>query len=113
MQNAQLSHFDMEAKTQQLSDVPRVLLTSLGMRAIETEYEWNGKKATAGLTPLALVQLLEEAQLPNRVVTVVTQGAKLETWQPFRAGICQKLKFSPEIIEIPDGNNSDEIRQIP
>lgn len=82
------------------------------MRAIETEYEWNGKKATAGLTPLALVQLLDKTQLPNHVVTVVTVGAKRETWQPFRAGICQTLKFSPEIVEIPDGNSSDEIRQI-
>ena len=56
------------------------------MRAIGTEYEWNGKKATAGLTPLALVQLLDKAQLPNHVVALVTQGAKRETWQPFRAG---------------------------
>ena len=94
------------------SNKEHVLLTSLGLRAIETEYEWNGKKATAGLTPLALVQLLEKAQLPNHVVAVVTEGAKRETWQPFRAGICQTLKFSPEIVEIPDGNSSDEIRQI-
>ncbi len=94
------------------SNKEHVLLTSLGMRAIETEYEWNGKKATAGLTPLALVQLLDKTQLPNHVVTVVTVGAKRETWQPFRAGICQTLKFSPEIVEIPDGNSSDEIRQI-
>ena len=94
------------------SNKEHILLTSLGLRAIETEYEWNGKKATAGLTPLALVQLLDKAQLPNHVVAVVTDGAKRETWQPFRAGICQTLKFSPEIVEIPDGNSSDEIRQI-
>lgn len=94
------------------SNKEHILLTSLGMRAIETEYEWNGKKATADLTPLALVQLLDKTQLPNHVVTVVTVGAKRETWQPFRAGICQTLKFSPEIVEIPDGNSSDEIRQI-
>ncbi|MDE0012367.1 MAG: TIGR02221 family CRISPR-associated protein [Candidatus Poribacteria bacterium] len=94
------------------SNKKHILLTSLGMRAIETEYEWNGKKVTADLTPLALVQLLDKTQLPNHIVTVVTVGAKRETWQPFRAGICQTLKFSPEIVEIPDGNSSDEIRQI-
>ena len=104
--------FKHETVISQPSEVPHILLTSLGMRAIKTEYEWNGKKATADLTPLALVQLLEETQLPNRVIAVVTQSAKLETWQPFRAGICQTLKFSPEIVEIPDGSNSDEIRQI-
>ena len=95
-----------------ISNKEHILLTSLGMRAIKTEYEWNGKKATADLTPLALVQLLEKTQLPNHVVAVVTEGAKRETWQPFRAGICRTLKFSPEIVEIPDGNSSDEIRQI-
>ena len=94
------------------SSKKHILLTSLGLRAIGTEYEWNGKKATAGLTPLALVQLLDKKQLPNHVVALVTQGAKRETWQRFRAGICQTLKFSPEIVEIPDGNNRDEIRQI-
>ena len=94
------------------SNKEHILLTSLGMRAIKTEYEWNGEKATADLTPLALVQLLEASQLPNHVVAVVTEGAKRETWQPFRAGICQTLKFSPEIVDIPDGNSSDEIRQI-
>ena len=104
--------FKHEIVISQPSEVPHILLTSLGMRAIKTEYEWNGKKATADLTPLALVQLLEETQLPNRVIAVVTQSAKLETWQPFRAGICQTLKFNPEIVEIPDGSNRDEIRQI-
>ena len=94
------------------SSKEHILLTSLGLRAIKTEYEWNGKKTTTGLTPLALVQLLDKEQLPDHVVTVVTEGAKRETWQLFRAGICQTLKFSPEIVEIPDGNSSDEIRQI-
>ena len=30
----------------------------------------------------------------------------------FRSGICKTLKLSPELVEIPDGNTSDEIRQI-
>ena len=91
---------------------PHILLTSLGMRAIETEYQWNGQTAKADLTPLALVELLEKSQLPNRVIAVVTQDAKRETWQLFRAGICKTLKLSPELVEIPDGRNTDEIRQI-
>ncbi|MYK19553.1 TIGR02221 family CRISPR-associated protein, partial [Candidatus Poribacteria bacterium] len=84
----------------------------LGMRAIKTEYLWNGKKAEADLTPLALVELLEKSQLPNRVVAVVTQDAKRETWQIFRAGICRTLRLSPELVEIPNGSSTDEIRQI-
>ena len=102
----------MKNTTYESTTVPHILLTSLGMRAIKTEYEWNGKRATADLTPLALVQLLDEAQLPNHVVALVTQGARRETWQPFRAGIRHTLKLSPELVEIPDGNNGDEVRQI-
>ncbi len=82
------------------------------MKAIPTTYKWNEKTVKADLSPLALVKFLERSELPNHVVTVATQGAKRETWQIFRAGICKTLKFSPELVEIPDGNSPDEIRQI-
>ena len=102
----------IETTTCQLSDAPHILLTSLGMKAIPTTYEWNEKTVEADLSPLALVQLLERSELPNHVVTLVTEGAKRETWQLFHSGICRILKFSPELVEIPDGNSPDEIRQI-
>ena len=102
----------MEKTFHASSGKEHILLTSLGMRAIETEYQWNGETVKADLTPLALVELLEKSQLPNRVIAVVTQDAKRETWQLFRAGICKTLKLSPELVEIPDGRNTDEIRQI-
>ena len=89
-----------------------ILLTSLGTRAIPTKYQWNGKTVEAGLTPLALVQLLDASELPDHVVVVVTQSAKRETWQLFQAGICSTLKLSPELVEIPDGSSTSEIRQI-
>ena len=89
-----------------------ILLTSLGTRAIPTKYQWNGKTVEAGLTPLALVQLLDASELPDHVVVVVTQSAKRETWQLFQAGICRTLKLSPELVEIPDGSSTSEIRQI-
>lgn len=98
--------------THESSSKEHILLTSLGMRAIETEYQWNEQTVKADLTPLALVKLLEESQLPNHVVVVVTQAAKRETWQLFRAEICRTLKLSPELVEIPDGSSTDEIRQI-
>ena len=82
------------------------------MRAKKTTYKWNEKTVKADLSPLALVQLLKRSELPNHVVTLVTQDAKRETWQIFRAGICRTLKLSPELVEIPDGNNAKEIRQI-
>ena len=102
----------IETTTSQPSNTPHILLTSLGMRAIPTTYKWNEKTVEADLSPLALVKFLERSELPNHVVAVATQGAKRETWQIFRAGICRTLKFSPELVEIPDGNSPDEIRQI-
>lgn len=102
----------IETITSQPPNAPHILLTSLGMRAIPTTYKWNGKTVEADLSPLALVQLLEESELPTHVVAVATQAAKRETWQFFRSGICKTLKLSPELVEIPDGNTSDEIRQI-
>ena len=107
-----LERMIIETTTYQPSDAPHILLTSLGMQAIKTTYKWKEKTVEADLAPLALVQLLEESQLPNHVVTVATQGAKRETWQLFRAGICKTLKFSPELVEIPDGNSTEEIRRI-
>ena len=89
-----------------------ILLTSLGMNAIPTEYQWDGKTATAPLTPLALVQLLDPAEQPNRVVAMVTDGARDKTWPVFEAEICNRLKIKPEAIDIPDGKNATEIREI-
>ena len=102
----------MKTEPDQVSDVPHILLTSLGTRAIETTYQWGGRTAAAPLTPLALVQLLDLSERPNRVVAMVTEGARDETWEPFKNGICKTLDFEPQLISIPDGSNSEEIRQI-
>lgn len=104
----------METTNHKSSEVPHILLTSLGTRLFNepTEYEWNSKKAKAFLTPLALVELLESEQLPNRVIAVISQGAKEATWETFQVGICKTLGLVPESVEIPDGNDIDEIRRI-
>ena len=89
-----------------------ILLTSLGTAAIPTEYEWRGKTETAPLTPLALVKLLDPSQRPNRVVAMVTEGARYKTWPVFEQEICSILGFKPDSVSIPDGRNSTEIREI-
>lgn len=96
----------------QAPNAQHILLTSLGKQARKTEYGWKGKRVTAELTPLALVQLLDEPQLPNRVVTVITEGARETTWPTFRKEICRILGFEPERVDIPDGSTADDILQI-
>ena len=89
-----------------------ILLTSLGMRAIPTTYQWNGKTATAPLTPLALLQFFDSLQQPNRVIAMVTDGARHETWPVFKAEICNNLEIKPEAIDVPDGKSPNEIGEI-
>ena len=61
----------------------------------------------------SVVQLLDEPQLPNRVVTVITEGARETTWPTFRKEIRRILGFEPERVDIPDGSTADDILQIP
>ncbi len=102
----------MEITTHPSSNVPHILLTSLGTSRKKTKYEMNGQLDEAELAPLALVKLLSPEQLPNRVVVVITQGAKDTTWPIFQTGICETLGFVPEVVDIPNGNNREEISQI-
>ena len=102
----------METATHQPAN-EHILLTSLGMQARPTTYQWHKKTADAKLTPLALVQLLDKSQLPTHVVAVLTEGAKARTWPIFKQGIKQVLpNVVPEVVDIPDGSSSDEIREI-
>lgn len=101
-----------KTKVHHTPDEQHILLTSLGKNAYKTEYEWQGDRITASLTPLALVQFLEEAERPNRVVTLVTEEAEQTTWPTFQEEIHKILGVTPERVEIPIGSTDDEIRQI-
>ena len=102
----------MEATTHQSSNVSHILLTSLGTSAKKSKYELNGQIDDAELTPLALVKLLPPERLPDRVVVVLTQGARKKTWRTFQKGIYETLGSVPEVVDIPNGNNREEISQI-
>ena len=102
----------MEKEIHESSEKKHILLTSLGTQAIPTKYRWNGETKKAKLTPLALVQLLDKRDLPNRVVAVVTTGAATTTWPVFQKGVKDHLGIEPDKIDIPDGRNANEIREI-
>ncbi len=104
----------METTNHQTSSDVHILLTSLGTNLFDTptEYEWDGKKAKAYLTPLGLLQLLAPSEQPNRVIVLLTESAKNKTWSTFQKGICKILNIEPEVVEIPNGSCSEEIRSI-
>ena len=95
------------------SGAPHFLLTALGVWTQETTYELNGREETAPLTPLALLRLLPEDRRPDRVVAVVTDGAKQNTWPLFRQAVAEILGTEPdEPVKIPDGRTPEELRDI-
>ena len=111
----------MEETNRESTDAPHILLTSLGTNVFQaTEYEWTGEKgkgekATADFAPLALMKLFDQLNLPkpNRFVVLVTEGTKDTTWPVFKTGVhAAALGIQPECISIPDGLNSEEIREI-
>lgn len=89
-----------------------ILLTALGAQSRMTRYTLNGVSAEAELTPLALLQCLSESDRPNRVVALVTEGAKNATWAPFSEAVQSLTGIEAELVEIPEGRNAEEIRQI-
>ena len=107
----------METTTHNSSDVPHILLTSLGKNAFSTTYEWGLETATAELAPLALVEFFQKLSIPmpDHVVAVVTKEAETRTWPRFQNGICAMPSFNPvevKMVKIPNGIDSDEIRKI-
>ena len=75
----------METTTHNSSDVPHILLTSLGKNAFSTTYEWGPKTATAELAPLALVEFFQKLSIPmpDHVVAVVTKESVVFQSQSF------------------------------
>lgn len=105
----------MEIVTQQSSEAPHILLTSLGTRVFnKTQYTWKGADATADLAPLALMELFDKLGLskPDRFVAVVTEGAKTTTWPVFQDWVSANCKVEPEPVFIDDGRDDGEIRKI-
>ena len=91
---------------------PHVLLTALGKEQRNTVYELRGRTVEEPLAPLALLRLLPEEAKPSRVLALCTDGARQATWGSFANGVREILHAEAEPVEIPDGRNPNEIRQI-
>ena len=89
-----------------------ILLTALGKEQRNTVYELDQRTVEEPLASLALLRLLPENAKPNRVLALCTVGARQATWETFAKGVRQTLHMEPERLDIPDGRNTDEIRQI-
>ncbi len=99
-----------------MSERNHYLLTALGTKLTPTEYELGSQRVQSPAAPLALLQLLTGSARPNRVVVVLTPGAKAKTWDQFRNEFAQRLEGSDIVleppVEVPDGRSTEEIREI-
>ena len=85
----------------------RLMLTVLGMGAGKARYTLNGKEVEADLAPVALVELLPEEELPDRVLALCTPEAKNETWPKLEKLLQGRLCVEP--VDIPAGDDEDGI----
>jgi CRISPR-associated Csx2 family protein len=89
-----------------------VLLTALGGQARPTIYCLGESTAEARLAPLALLAMLDSDVRPDRVLALVTRGAKEATWPVFVDGVKGLVDIVPQPIDIPDGRDAVEVAEI-
>ncbi|MBE3577810.1 MAG: TIGR02221 family CRISPR-associated protein [Limnochordales bacterium] len=90
------------------SPVAHWLLTSPGVRLIETTYTLNGSVARAKLSPVALLKLLPEEKRPQQVLALVTEEAGKEA-----LGYLEEEAGAPVVsVAIPEGTSPGEIWEI-
>jgi CRISPR-associated Csx2 family protein len=84
------------------------------MSSKPTPYRREGRDqiVLAPLAPLALLQLLPENARPTRVLALCTTAAKEKTGRIFAEGVRTHLGIEPELLDIPNGQSEEEVRQI-
>src|SRR5579875_209485 len=88
-----------------------ILVTALGKVAKPTQYTLGTRVVEAPLAPIALLQLLDPSSRPTDIRAIVTADAAAGTWPEFQAGMKQ-LGFEPQRVDIPDGRDAAQIREI-
>jgi hypothetical protein len=91
-----------------------ILLTALGKVAKPCQYMLTagGQTVEAALAPSALMQLLPAGGRPDRVLALCTQDAATTTWPTLASDTRAFLGVNAERLDIPDGRNEAEIREI-
>ena len=91
-----------------------VLLTVLGTNPQPATYALNGQQNDARLAPVALFDLLPDAERPDRVVALCTPEAKRESWPLLERALHGKCKVESVDVTATDSQAGvdDYLRQI-
>ena len=84
-----------------------LLLTVLGTNPREARYILAHRETEAKLAPIALLNLLPEAQRPNRVLALCTPEAKQHSWPLLEQGLDGTCRV--ESIEVSAGDTQEDV----
>lgn len=87
----------------------RLLLTVLGRNPKEACYALGEKRVKDQLAPLALIELLAEAERPDRVVALCTPEARAESLPLLEAGLLNRCEVDP--IDVPAGDTQEDVKR--
>mgnify|MGYP001431218643 CR=1 FL=1 len=84
------------------------LLTVLGRDPKGARYTLGGKVAEARLAPLALIELLREAEKPQIVVALCTPEAREESLPLLTDGLRDRCEVKP--VDVPGGDSQEDVK---
>lgn len=85
-----------------------ILLTVLGIHAKQSLYSLGDQTVKAPLAPLALIQLLPEAERPDTVVALCTPEALQDSWPILEQDLPSGCSARP--VEVPSGHSQQDIQ---
>ena len=85
------------------------MLTVLGRNPQPARYVLGECENRCDLAPVALLELLPEAERPNRVLAVCTPEAEKETWPKLQRELPDQ--YQAELVRIPNGGELDDISE--
>lgn len=83
------------------------LLTVLGTNPRPATYTLGARRAEALLAPLALFELLDERERPDRVVALCTPEARADSWPRLRDGLANRCEL--QCVDVPSGAEQQDV----
>ena len=89
------------------SEGQHVLLSVLGTNRLAATYSLKGRQTKAQLAPIALLDLLPQADRPGGVLAVCTPEAKRESWPTLEQELNQD--YDIRVVDVPAGHGQEDI----
>ena len=98
---------DGKHATEPRNERRHLLLTVLGVNPRPACYELAGRQVKASLAPVALLELLPEAEKPDYVLALCTPEAKQSSWPVLQEALHGKCGVAP--VAVPAGDTAADV----